>query len=100
MFELMLDKSGVVREVKVNTFDAQQRHEIAASVSQRFGTPFENQLGRHDISWAKWRSQEGYVEMHCQTECWTAFRTPSAQAARETELAGREKVDAARPKAP
>jgi hypothetical protein len=100
MFELMLDKSGVVQEVKVNTFNAHERHDIAESISQRFGTPFENQLHRYDISWAKWRSPEGYVEMRCQAECWIEFRTPSAQAAREAGLAERAKSEAARPKAP
>jgi hypothetical protein len=100
MFQLTLDSAEVVQEIRVNTFSSQGRNEIAESISARFGVPFENQLQRQDISWAEWRSSEGYVAMRCQDECWIDFRIPSAQSARELELAERARMEAARPKAP
>lgn len=100
MFQLTLDKAGIVQEFKVNTFDAQERRQIAESISRRFGAPVENMLHREDISWASWRSPEGTVSLRCQRECWVEFRSPSAQAALDAELATRAKKDAARPSAP
>ena len=100
MFHVTLDKSGVVQEIKVSTFDARERHEIVESVSARFGMPFESEMRRDDVAWAYWRSSEGHVTMRCKGECWVEFRTPSAQAALDAELAARAKKDASRPKAP
>lgn len=100
MFEITQDKDGRVQELKVNTFSSDDRILVSESISKRFGKPFQNELRRSDVSWAYWRSAEGYVEMRCKDECWTEFRTPSAQAAREAELAERTRVNAARPKAP
>lgn len=100
MFQLTLDKTGTVQEVKVNTFDAKERHQIADSISRRFGTPIENNLFREDISWASWRSAEGSVALRCQRECWVEFRTPAAQEALGAELTARAKKDVARPSTP
>ena len=100
MFEIIQDKDGRVQELKVNTLGSKNKIQIAQSISQRFGKAIQDELRRSDISWASWRSTEGYVEMRCKDECWVEFRTPAAQAAREAELAERAKVNAARPKAP
>ncbi len=100
MFELTIDKVGSVQGIKVHTFSAEERHEIAQSIGMRFGVPIENQLNRPDVSWASWQSAEGHVSMRCQKECWIDFRTPSAQAALAAERDARAKKDAARPKAP
>lgn len=100
MFKVTLDRQDRVQEISVQTFTDSDRYKIAESISQRFGTPREDQLRRSDISWASWKSQEGYVEMRCKGECWIEFRTPSAQTERETEQRDRERVSATRPKAP
>ena len=100
MFHLSLDRSDLVEEISVEAFDAKTRFEIADSISQRFGTPFDIELRREDLSWAKWESGEAFVEMFCQTRCRVTFRTPAAQARHDAELAARRKKEAARPKAP
>ncbi|MEN9374658.1 MAG: hypothetical protein RIR79_2210 [Pseudomonadota bacterium] len=100
MFEVSLDRQDKLQEIKVHLFSESDRHKIADSISQRFGSPHENQLRRTDVSWASWKSSEGSVEMRCKGECWIEFRTPSAQAAREAEQRDRELANAKRPKAP
>jgi hypothetical protein len=100
MFQISLDKDARVQELKVNTFSSQNKIQISESISKRFGRPIQDELRRSDVSWASWRSTEGYVEMRCKDECWIEFRTPTAQTARDAELAERAKVNAARPKAP
>ena len=100
MFQIIQDKDGRVQELKVNTFSSKDRIQISESISKRFGTPIQSELRRSDVSWATWRSAEGHVEMRCRDECWIEFRTPAAQAARESELAERAKMNAPRPKAP
>jgi hypothetical protein len=99
-FAITVDKSSVVQEIKVTTSNVRKRYEIANSISRRFGAPFIDQLNRRDLSLARWRSKEGYVDMRCHSQCIIEFRTPSAQAALEADLAARAKRDAARPKAP
>jgi len=100
MFQISLDKNARVQELKVNTLGSQNRFQISESISKRFGKPIQDELRRSDVSWASWRSTEGSVEMRCKDECWIEFRTPTAQAALDAELAERAKVNAARPKAP
>lgn len=100
MFEALLDRQDRLQEIKVHTFNESERHKIADSISQRFGSPHENQLRRTDVSWASWKSSEGFVEMRCKGECWIEFRTPSAQAARDAEQRERELANTKRPKAP
>lgn len=99
-FRVLLDRQDRVLEINVNTLTNTNRYEIADSISKRFGLPQEDQLRHAEISWARWKSLEGNVEMRCKDECWIDFRTPSAQAERETELRAREKSNAAKPKAP
>ena len=99
-FELTIGKSGVVQQLRVNTFNLLDRFNIAESISRRFGEPQVDELRHSETSWANWRSPEGYVEMRCQRERWIDFRTPPAQASLEAELASRSKGDAARPKSP
>jgi hypothetical protein len=100
MFEVALDRQDRVQEITVHTFNDLDRYKIAESISQRFGAPHVDQLRRNEVSWASWKSEEGYVEMRCKDECWIEFRSPSAQAARDVEKREREKVKAERPKAP
>lgn len=100
MFKLTLDRAGLVQEIRVNTLDAQMRHQSSESISSRFGPPMESNLLREDASWASWRTAEGSVALRCQRECLVEFRTPLAQSALDAELAARAKRDAARPTAP
>mgnify|MGYP000856758310 FL=1 len=100
MFQIDLDKDNRVQELKVTTFDSKDRIQVGESISLRFGKPLENELRRSDASWASWRSSEGYVDMRCVDKCWIEFRTPTAQAAREAEMAERNRMNASRPKAP
>jgi hypothetical protein len=100
MFRLQIDKADRVQEIQVKVFNAAERFAIAESISKRFGQPRENALRRLGTSWASWSVEAGRVEISCADECWVEFRTPLAQAARDLEQAGREKVNANRPKAP
>jgi hypothetical protein len=100
MFRISLDKNSRVQELKVNTSSARNKSQISESISTRFGKPVQDELFRRDISSATWRSSEGFVEMRCKDECWIEFRTLQAQSERESELAERAKVNAARPKLP
>lgn len=99
MFEVTIDKAGKVQSMEVHTL-RQGRQKIADSISLRFGSPYKNELKRPDVGWAHWKSAEGTAEMNCSDECWITFRTPTAQADLDAELAERAKKDAGRPKAP
>jgi len=100
LFQLHIDKADRVQEVKANIFKASARLQIAESISARFGTPKEIQLNKPDAGWASWKTDSAYIEMRCTSECWVEFRTPSAQARHELELAQRAKIDRARPVSP
>lgn len=100
IFFVSLDRQGRVQTLKVNTFISSERYEIARSISQRFGEPRVDELRQKGASWASWKSEEGCVDLQCTDECWTEFRTPTAQAEREAGQRNSAKVDASRPKAP
>lgn len=100
MFHLQLDRHNRVSVIKVETFHADNRLEIAESISRRFGKPARDELWRTDVAWANWRSPQGYAELRCTRECVAEFRTAAAQQAYDEENSARERRNAERPVAP
>lgn len=97
-FDLHTGPSNIVEKLTAKTFSGKDASAIVESISSRFGDPT---TARPKPASATWIRPEIYISMLCATEwCNVEFMSAAAYAGWQKDLAGRKKVDAARPIAP
>lgn len=68
LFKLNLDKSRRVQVIAVDVMSDLVKHDIAKSVSDRFGPPIQTDLTRNDVvNTAEWLTPDVHVWLACRT---------------------------------
>ena len=103
LLELTVAKDGTLEKIEASGPPNSKMAEIAASIRSRFGLPTEVfNLPSESAHSSKWRGKEAAVDLFCVPEsgCKVTFRTPESEAARQAELAERDRATKARPVGP
>jgi hypothetical protein len=80
MFEVEIDKHGVLDRLRVRAFDGQQKPAIEASIARRFGVPTTSQPLVDHISSATWVRDDIDISLICKDECFVEFKRPAGPA--------------------
>lgn len=101
-FDAQVSRAGTLDILKIRTFGAKDGQDILASISSRFGTPFEHLPETQQFTRAKWRSPDAFIDMICKSSegCMVEFRSAEEHTRLERELTARKAKDSARPIAP
>lgn len=92
VFSLLMGRDGLLKSLRVETFDGAARGQIVESISARFGPPTESTF---------WLRPDIAIEVLCAPDkCWTTFQSAADYQAQAAELAARRARNAARPVSP
>ena len=100
VYEIDVDKSQILRAVKVTPGYLYSRDEVISSISHRFGDPTVNKMQRSPMATYTWDSNELFVQMVCSPECSIRFLSKLEKAAMDSRILANQRRDAARPIGP
>jgi hypothetical protein len=100
-FDVLMGKSGTIRQIKATVAGTDDKHKIAQSISSRFGLPVWTSLAGPEPSGATWEHRDVFTRLICGNgNCYAEFHSAKLEAEIREEKRKREASAAAKPIAP